>query len=682
MNSTTNSTCEALREEIGAALDGELSGARLREVEAHVGECESCQGERHMVLNARSALEDLETPPLPADFAARTVDRLLPLLQQRQRRSWWSRLLDVVLGSADPRPEPIWATVLGVGSLTMTSALFGTLLYHWSLSYEVSNVDLLRTSQLEHMQAHVWTSLAGLPSEKLGCCLIALCALMLLMSWRLARVRILWRTDTVRQGAGVALATLLGTWAAVNLGVLSSALLPRTADWGWQAAAGRVMLLGVTAGVAWPLFKRARGVTTCAVLFYAILCIAYGMDRAVDAAWAQAEWVYRLGWLDTGALFSAVQPQSLHSATMPNDMTTMVMIVTVVGALLAMAQLSLRDLGSSGRRATAARLLVTACIGVIGWRIITQIGSTLQEPALLPAAVQAWQRGEATPRNAVVLGRGGATIPYDLAALYGDGSVKTMREVLSSKNTVAFSQRRLLTIELQRADLLRWDLTQQLDDWTSALRSPWSLPWWPLEACARAGSEVAPDPRALEFLRHFENPHEWVIRNETTRRWIANELSKQGDDTWSRQLNLKFSVATAHERGSIHGTLLVNGKPASHVPVRIYGGYWYSDYTQGQGDAALLEHAQRELQRECSAPPDTDRFGENFEPTPVAVLTGVDGKFHFDHLPPHGYVLTVLLEGHGWTQRHANQPAVIHVTAGQAVDLGTVELVGEGGQRR
>src|SRR5581483_7147230 len=109
-------------------------------------------------------------------------------------------------------------------------------------------------------------------------------------------------------------------------------------------------------------------------------------------------------------------------------------------------------------------------------------------------------------------------------------------------NDLAFSQQRLLVVLLQRADLLRWDLARQLQDWQMALHSPWCLPWWPTQACARVGAEVAPDTQALEFLRQFENGQAWSVRSEPTRKWLASLLARKGDETWARQLNLKVEV--------------------------------------------------------------------------------------------------------------------------------------------
>jgi hypothetical protein len=79
---------------LGAYLDGELSGARLRRVEAHLRECSVCQGELDW-LRALSGLLEESSAVEPRTSPERFVAQVALRLPRRQERPPAPRALEI-----------------------------------------------------------------------------------------------------------------------------------------------------------------------------------------------------------------------------------------------------------------------------------------------------------------------------------------------------------------------------------------------------------------------------------------------------------------------------------------------------------------------------------------------------------------------------------------------------------
>jgi predicted anti-sigma-YlaC factor YlaD len=85
-----------MREWLNAYLDGELHGSRLREVEAHLAECPTCQAELESLAGISNMLHEVPEPEyMPAERFASRVSLRLPHRQVRPTRNqvfeigWW-----------------------------------------------------------------------------------------------------------------------------------------------------------------------------------------------------------------------------------------------------------------------------------------------------------------------------------------------------------------------------------------------------------------------------------------------------------------------------------------------------------------------------------------------------------------------------------------------------------------
>ncbi len=77
---------------LGALHDGELRGRRLKQVQAHLADCEACRAE----LDELQALTGLLASPLPADFVSpdRFVAQVGLRMQRRPEQTVWQRALE------------------------------------------------------------------------------------------------------------------------------------------------------------------------------------------------------------------------------------------------------------------------------------------------------------------------------------------------------------------------------------------------------------------------------------------------------------------------------------------------------------------------------------------------------------------------------------------------------------
>jgi anti-sigma factor RsiW len=73
MTTLTGHLTDALAQRL---VDGALSAAEAPDVERHVAGCAGCQATVETYRLLASALEDLEVPPLPADFTAGVLSRI------------------------------------------------------------------------------------------------------------------------------------------------------------------------------------------------------------------------------------------------------------------------------------------------------------------------------------------------------------------------------------------------------------------------------------------------------------------------------------------------------------------------------------------------------------------------------------------------------------------------------
>lgn len=78
MTTLTGHLTDALAQRL---VDGQLSGAEAPDVERHVAGCADCQATVETYRLLASALDDLEIPPLPADF----TDGVLARIDARER---------------------------------------------------------------------------------------------------------------------------------------------------------------------------------------------------------------------------------------------------------------------------------------------------------------------------------------------------------------------------------------------------------------------------------------------------------------------------------------------------------------------------------------------------------------------------------------------------------------------
>lgn len=83
-------------ESLGAYIDGELQGAQLRKVEAHLDECQSCLEEYYALQALSTTLHTAPVPdlPLPERFAADVALRLprapvKPVRAKALEVGWW-----------------------------------------------------------------------------------------------------------------------------------------------------------------------------------------------------------------------------------------------------------------------------------------------------------------------------------------------------------------------------------------------------------------------------------------------------------------------------------------------------------------------------------------------------------------------------------------------------------------
>jgi anti-sigma factor RsiW len=65
--------CKKMLLHLNAYVDGELSGKRKGEVEAHLSACEACRDQVEQLLHIGEILDSLKVPPLPHRFAERVM---------------------------------------------------------------------------------------------------------------------------------------------------------------------------------------------------------------------------------------------------------------------------------------------------------------------------------------------------------------------------------------------------------------------------------------------------------------------------------------------------------------------------------------------------------------------------------------------------------------------------------
>ncbi len=66
-------TCKKVLSRLHAYLDGEMPTRLMREVEMHLGTCQSCRNQVERIHQVGDMLDSLNIPPLPPGFSARVM---------------------------------------------------------------------------------------------------------------------------------------------------------------------------------------------------------------------------------------------------------------------------------------------------------------------------------------------------------------------------------------------------------------------------------------------------------------------------------------------------------------------------------------------------------------------------------------------------------------------------------